>query len=130
MIFNSACAQREKSSFCKRIKGKQIMLSKQLKNFGQRSGQQVTALSIGAMRLPKDTDKAIMLLRRAIDRGLCYIDTSRGYGESELVVGRALKDGYRDKVILSTKWSPWITKIDENDDSSSDCTRRRNELCR
>jgi predicted aldo/keto reductase-like oxidoreductase len=103
------------------------MLSKQLKNFGQRSGQQVTALSIGAMRLPKDTDKAIMLLRRAIDRGLCYIDTSRGYGESELVVGRALKDGYRDKVILSTKWSPWITKIDENDDSSSDCTRRRLE---
>ncbi len=103
------------------------MLLKQLAKFGQRSGHQVSALSIGAMRLPKDTDTAIILLRNAIDQGLRYIDTSRGYGESEWVVGQALKDGYRDKVILSTKWSPWITKIAENDDSSSDCVRRRLE---
>jgi len=103
------------------------MRLEKLIDFGQRSGQQVTALSIGAMRLPRNSDKAIKLLRKAIDNGLRYIDTSRGYGESELIVGRALKDGYREKVILSTKWSPWITKIDEDDDNSSDCVRRRIE---
>ena len=57
------------------------MLLEQSIKFGQRSGHQVSALSIGAMRLPRDTDKAIMLLRNAIDQGLRYIDTSRGYGD-------------------------------------------------
>ncbi len=81
------------------------------------------------MRLPKDHDEAISLIRHAIDRGMRYIDTSRGYGESEIKLGKALKDGYREKVILSTKWSPWITKIDESDDGSADCTLRRIEDC-
>ena len=99
----------------------------QLKNFGQRNGQQVAPLSIGAMRLPRDVDCAVALLRDAIDKGLRYIDTSRGYAESEWILGLALKDGYREKIILSTKWSAWITKIADTDDSSSDCTRRRIE---
>lgn len=98
-----------------------------LRSFGKRSGHEVPQLSIGAMRLPKDADCAVTVLREAIDRGLCYIDTSRGYGESEWILGLALQDGYREKVFLSTKWSPWVTKIAESDDSSSDCTRRRIE---
>ncbi|MCF6176617.1 MAG: aldo/keto reductase [Victivallaceae bacterium] len=98
-----------------------------LRKFGQRNGHQVPRLSIGAMRFPKDVDCAVALLRDAIDKGLRYIDTSRGYGESEWILGLALKHGYRDKVILSTKWSPWITKIAESDNSSSDCVRRRIE---
>jgi predicted aldo/keto reductase-like oxidoreductase len=61
------------------------------------------------MRLPQDTDEAVALIRRAIDAGMTYIDTSRGYGDSEIKIGKALKDGYRERVILSTKWSPWIT---------------------
>ena len=71
-------------------------------DLGQRSKLKVYPVSIGAMRLPEE-DQAISLLRRAIDAGMIYIDTSRGYADSEIKVGKSLKDGYRDKVILSTK---------------------------
>ncbi len=95
--------------------------------FGNRSGFNVPQVSIGAMRFPEDTDQAVALIRHAIDSGTVYIDTSRGYGDSEIKLGKALKDGYREKVILSTKWSPWITKIEETDDASADCMRKRIE---
>ncbi len=95
--------------------------------FGKRSGFDVPRVNIGAMRLPADEDEAIALIRHAIDRGMRYIDTSRGYGDSEIKVGKALKDGYREKVILSTKWAPWVVKIEEGDDASADCVRRRIE---
>jgi uncharacterized protein len=95
--------------------------------FGKRCGFNVPAVNIGAMRFPEDDDEAVALIRNAIDSGMTYIDTSRGYGPSEIKLGKALKDGYRDKVILSTKCSPWITKIEETDDTSADCTRRRIE---
>lgn len=85
-------------------------------------------ISIGAMRLPGDPDDAVALLRHAIDNGMCYIDTSRGYGESEWIVGRALKEGYRDKVRLSTKWSPWnMPNMDKRSSALADCVRRRIE---
>jgi len=96
----------------------------QIRDFGRRSGLKVYPVSIGAMRLP-DQEQAISLMRKAIDVGMVYIDTSRGYGESEIKVGKSLKDGYREKVILSTKWAPWITKIEETDDASADCTYKR-----
>ncbi len=95
--------------------------------FGKRAGLAVAPVSIGAMRLPADMDAAVALIRRAIDAGMRYIDTSRGYGDSEQKLALALKDGYREKVILSTKWSPWITKYDDSDDASADCVRRRLE---
>ena len=98
-----------------------------LKDFGERCGHKVPPLSIGGMRLPKDVDAAVTLLREAIDQGLRYIDTSRGYGESEWVIGLALKDGYREKVILSSKWSGRIMKVTPSDNTSSDCMRRRIE---
>jgi hypothetical protein len=77
------------------------------------------------MRLPTDSMDAVALIRHAIDRGMRYIDTSRGYGESELILGRALRDGYREKVLLSSKCSPWIKKVQESDDGSADSVRRR-----
>ncbi len=98
-----------------------------LNNFGNRCLHKVPRLSIGAMRLPRDVDTAVALVRHAIDSGLRYIDTSRGYGESEWIIGQALKDGYRKKVLLSTKWSPWIVKIDAGDVPTSDRVRRRIE---
>jgi predicted aldo/keto reductase-like oxidoreductase len=98
-----------------------------LRNFGTRSGLKVARASIGAMRLPRDIDEAVGLIRHAIDSGMRYIDTSRGYGESEWLVGQALKDGYRKKVILSSKWSAWITKIQPTDVPTADCVRRRLE---
>ena len=42
-------------------------------------------------------------LRRAIELGLDFIDTSAGYGESERRVGLALSGGYRENVYLQTK---------------------------
>lgn len=94
-------------------------------DFGKRSGLKVHPVSIGAMRLPEDTGKAVSLLRQAIDSGMIYIDTSRGYGDSELKLAKALKDGYREKIILSTKWCPWNIKVEPTDDTSADCTYKR-----
>ncbi len=99
----------------------------QIRNLGTRSGFQVPRANIGAMRLPPDFDEAVALIRRAIDAGMHYIDTSRGYGDSEKQLAQALKDGYREKVILSTKWSAWNGPIDASDDSSAECVRRRLE---
>ncbi len=95
------------------------------KKFGTRSGFSVSPVSIGAMRFPADAVEAVKLIRTAIDRGMVYIDTSRGYGESEFILGRALKDGYREKVILSSKCSPWIKKIQDLDDGSADSVFHR-----
>ncbi|MCY2929748.1 MAG: aldo/keto reductase [Planctomycetota bacterium] len=95
--------------------------------FGRRSGLKVAPVSIGAMRFPQDVTDAVALIRRAIDAGMRYIDTSRGYGESEFVLGRALKDGYRKKVILSTKCSPWTKKVRDDDTEAADCVLRRIE---
>jgi len=76
---------------------------------------------------PEDCTDAVALIRHAIDAGMCYIDTSRGYGESEFKLGRALRDGYREKVILSSKCSPWCKKVRPDDDGSADSVRRRIE---
>ncbi len=65
----------------------------------------LSILGFGAMRIPKDNDEAVRLLRAGIDGGINYVDTAPYYvdSESEILVGKALKDGYRDKVYLSTK---------------------------
>tara|TARA_B100000609_G_scaffold164390_1_gene136839 strand:- start:185 stop:1297 length:1113 start_codon:yes stop_codon:yes gene_type:complete len=93
--------------------------------FGTRSGLEVNPVSIGAMRFPDDMLDSVEIIRHAIDSGLVYIDTSRCYGESEFKLARALKDGYREKVILSTKSSPWVKQIQPTDDGSSDGIVRR-----
>ncbi len=71
-----------------------------------------SALGFGCMRLPTNDqdgtikrDEAIRLIRKGIDNGITYVDTAWPYhkGESEVVLGLALKDGYREKVTLVTK---------------------------
>ena len=80
-----------------------------------KTGDKLSVLGFGYMRLPKkeaggiDEDRAIRQLRYAIDHGVNYVDTAPIYhfGKSELILGRALDDGYRDKVRLATKLPPW-----------------------
>jgi predicted aldo/keto reductase-like oxidoreductase len=66
-----------------------------------RTGLSVSAVGIGAGGVD---DPA--LITRAVDAGLNFIDTSVCYGDSELVIARALKQrpDIRDKLFIATKW--------------------------
>ncbi len=84
----------------------------------------LSILGFGCMRLPVDTDGhineplATEMLRFAIERGVNYVDTAYPYhnGESEPFVGRALQDGYREKVQLATKLPSWLINTREDMD--------------
>ena len=81
----------------------------QYRSFGN-TGESVSALGFGCMRFEMENGRikekeAVSLLRAAIDGGVNYVDTAYFYleGQSESLVGRALQDGYREKVHLATK---------------------------
>ena len=95
------------------------------REFGK-TGEKISTLGFGCMRFPMmpadpsapeqkpavNIPEAVALLRHAIDNGVNYVDTAYGYhgGESEKIVGLALRDGYRQRTNLATKFPCWEFK--------------------
>ena len=73
-----------------------------------RTGEKVSAIGLGGWHIGLPTvseDLSIRIVRTALDRGLNFLDNSWDYfgGLSELRMGKALRDGYRQKAFLMTK---------------------------
>ncbi len=79
-----------------------------------KTGMKVSRFGLGCMRLPDDEKEAIAMIRYAIDHGVNYLDTAYIYKDSELITGKALKDGYRNKTYLATKSPIW--NIEKHED--------------
>ncbi len=77
-----------------------------------KNGPQVSAIGLGCMSIgiadvytssAQDESRAIELIHRALDLGVNFLDTANIYGDSEIKVGKAIRDR-RDAVILATKF--------------------------
>ena len=87
------------------------------KAFGK-TGTDVSLLGLGAMRFPQTEDgktdeaESIRMVRHAVDSGVNYLDTAYTYhgGLSEVIIGKALKDGYREKAFVADKLPIWLVK--------------------
>jgi aryl-alcohol dehydrogenase-like predicted oxidoreductase len=79
-----------------------------MRTLGQ-TGMQVSVLCLGAMMFGAwgnaDHEDSIKIIHKALDSGINFVDTADVYsaGESEEIVGKALKGGKRNNVILATK---------------------------
>ncbi len=88
-----------------------------------KTGDELSILGFGCMRLPGSAGRvneveAIRQIRYAIDKGVNYLDTAWPYhnGNSEVVLGKALKDGYREKVKIADKLPHWLCRKREDMD--------------
>jgi aryl-alcohol dehydrogenase-like predicted oxidoreductase len=73
-----------------------------------KTGEKVSAIGVGGWHLGLkhvDEQLAIRIIRSAIDRGINFLDNSWDYNEgaSEIRMGKALNDGYRNKAFVMTK---------------------------
>jgi predicted aldo/keto reductase-like oxidoreductase len=99
------------------------------RNFG-RLDWKVSALGFGVMRLPIingdaskiDEPEAVRMIRYAVDHGVNYLDTAYPYhrGKSEIVVGKALQGGYRERTRLATKMPTWLINSQKDMDKYLD----------
>jgi len=72
-----------------------------------RTGEMVSLIGVGGYHLGRQADEqeTIRIVRTAVDNGVNFFDNCWDYngGASELRMGKALRDGYRDKAFLMTK---------------------------
>jgi predicted aldo/keto reductase-like oxidoreductase len=72
-----------------------------------RTGEKVSLMGLGGYHIgmQKDEKESIQIIRAAIDNGVTFMDNCWDYngGESEVRMGKALRDGYRQRVFLMTK---------------------------
>ena len=87
----------------------------------QKNGDELSILGFGCMRLPVkagiiDEARAIKMIRDSIEKGVNYFDTAYIYhgGQSESLLGKALQDGYRQRVKIATKLPPYMVKKLDN----------------
>lgn len=79
-----------------------------------RTGLMVSRVGMGGIPIQRPPfDEAVRIVEKAIDLGVNFFDTSIGYGDSELRIGKAI-EGRRDEVILATKGS-WRSKERANE---------------
>lgn len=77
-----------------------------------RSGLRVSEIGYGAWGIGESgwvgasEDESLRALHRAIDLGVNFVDTARGYGESERIVGRVVRERAGDEVRVATKVPP------------------------
>lgn len=73
-----------------------------------KTGERVSAIGLGGAHIgrPKEEKEAIRIIRSAVDRGMNFMDNCWDYadGKCETWMGNALRDGYRQKVFLMTKF--------------------------
>jgi uncharacterized protein len=90
-----------------------------------RTGERVSVIGLGGFHIskPNNENEGIQIVRTAIDNGINFMDNSWDYAEgiSEIRMGKALRDGYRNKAFL-------MTKIDGHD--SKTATRQLDESLR
>ena len=71
------------------------------------TGEKVSLVGLGGWHIGMQSDEqeSIRIIRSAIDNGINFLDNSWDYngGQSEIRMGKALRDGYRQKVFLMTK---------------------------
>src|SRR5512138_3825694 len=72
------------------------------------TNERVSAIGLGGHHIgrPKDENVGIGIIRSALDRGMNFLDNCWDYhdGRSEEIMGKALRDGYRQKAFLMTKF--------------------------
>ena len=96
----------------------------QYRNFGKLNIK-ASAFGLGCMRFPMkevngemviDEENAIRVVREAIDGGVTYVDTAYVYSgkKNEALVGKALRDGYRERVYLATKLPVYLCEKPED----------------
>ncbi|HZQ54649.1 MAG TPA: aldo/keto reductase [Bryobacteraceae bacterium] len=71
------------------------------------TGERVSAIGLGGAHLGRPSEQeAIQIVRSALDRGITFLDNCWDYsnGECEVRMGKALRDGYRNKAFLMTKF--------------------------
>jgi predicted aldo/keto reductase-like oxidoreductase len=76
------------------------------RRFGK-TGLDVSIFTLGLMRyMSDDADASARIVHRAVELGINHIETARGYGTSEQLLGHALTGLDRDKLVLTTKIGP------------------------
>ncbi len=101
-------------------------MAMEYRNLG-RTGVKVSPLCLGTMNFggPTPETESIRLIHKALDAGINFVDTANMYldGESERVLGEALADGRRNKVILATK-----VHFPQSDDPNDQGNSRRHVM--